>query len=461
MATALLIHVLSQSRGVTTETVILLGIALVFTFNALLALLQFFASEQALGAVVFWMMGSLTKASWSKLAITTGVFALSLPFFFRRAWALTTLRLGDDKAASFGINVRRLRLEIMLLVSLLAAVPVSFVGTIGFIGLVGPHIARMVIGEDQRFFRAGFGAGGGGDPLGLVGRLEIADPRADLPDQHRHRPDRRALLLQPDHVEQETFMVSLALKGVGVSYGRRMVLQDVDTPELRGGEVVAVIGANAAGKSSLFRRIAGLVPGTGEVSISGQSIVPKRARPNACYLPQDTAVNAVLTVYESILLAFKQGGSWSVSDAELRRIDAVLRELEIEDLAFRGLGELSGGQRQLVSIAQTLAREPDILLLDEPTSALDLHRQFEVLNFISQTAKRDGMIVLIALHDLNHALHYCENTIVINGGVMAASGDTASVITREMLRDIYRIDARIERCSRGKPIVIVDGALHD
>ena len=67
-------------------------------------------------------------------------------------WTRTPLRLGDDKAASFGINVRRLRLEVMLLVALLAAVPVSFVGTIGFIGLVGPHIARMVIGEDQRFF---------------------------------------------------------------------------------------------------------------------------------------------------------------------------------------------------------------------------------------------------------------------------------------------------------------------
>lgn len=152
MGAAMLIHVLSQSRGVTTETVILLGIALVFTFNALLALLQFFASEQALGAVVFWTMGSLTKASWQKLAITTAVLVFTLPLFLRRAWALTTLRLGDDKAASFGINVRRLRLEIMLLVSLLAAVPVSFVGTIGFIGLVGPHIARMIIGEDQRFF---------------------------------------------------------------------------------------------------------------------------------------------------------------------------------------------------------------------------------------------------------------------------------------------------------------------
>lgn len=152
MGASLLIHLLSQRRGVTTETVVLLGIALVFTFNALLALLQFFASEQALGAVVFWMMGSLTKANWHKLAITAAVLLVCLPLFARRAWALTTLRLGDEKAASFGIDVRRLRLETMLLVALLAAVPVAFVGTIGFIGLVGPHIARMVIGEDQRFF---------------------------------------------------------------------------------------------------------------------------------------------------------------------------------------------------------------------------------------------------------------------------------------------------------------------
>lgn len=149
---ALLIHGLSQRRGVSTETVVLLGIALVFTFNALLSLLQFVASEQALGAVVFWTMGSLTKATWPKLAITSAVLGLCLPLFMRRAWTLTALRLGEDKAASFGIDVRRLRLETMLLVSLLAAVPVAFVGTIGFIGLVGPHIARMLIGEDQRFF---------------------------------------------------------------------------------------------------------------------------------------------------------------------------------------------------------------------------------------------------------------------------------------------------------------------
>ena len=83
------------------------------------------------------------------------VAMVALPLFARHAWALTALRLGEDKAASFGVNVRYIRLETMLIVALLASIPVSFVGTIGFIGLVGPHIARMILGEDQRFFLPG------------------------------------------------------------------------------------------------------------------------------------------------------------------------------------------------------------------------------------------------------------------------------------------------------------------
>lgn len=152
LVATLIIHFISQARGVTVQTVVLLGIALVFTFNALLAFLQYLASEQALQSVVFWTMGSLTKATWEKIWITLAVLCFATPLFARHAWALTAIRLGEDKAASFGVNVRRIRLETMLIVALLAAVPVSFVGTIGFVGLVGPHIARMVVGEDQRFF---------------------------------------------------------------------------------------------------------------------------------------------------------------------------------------------------------------------------------------------------------------------------------------------------------------------
>ncbi len=155
MAAALFIHFASTMRGVSVETIVLLGIALVFTFNAALSLLEYLASEQALAAVVFWTMGSLTKATWPKVWFTASILVVTVPLFMRDAWALTALRLGDDKAASMGVNVRRLRLQTMMIVSLLAAIPVSFVGTIGFVGLVGPHIARMVVGEDQRFFLPG------------------------------------------------------------------------------------------------------------------------------------------------------------------------------------------------------------------------------------------------------------------------------------------------------------------
>ncbi|SFH51558.1 iron complex transport system permease protein [Palleronia marisminoris] len=155
MAAALLIFGLSTLRGVTVETIILLGIALVFTFNAALALLQYFASEQALSAVVFWTMGSLTKATWPKVGVTAVILLICVPLFARRAWALTAIRLGEARAAAMGVPVRRLRLEALFLVSLLAAVPVSFVGTIGFIGIVGPHVARLLLGEDQRFFLPG------------------------------------------------------------------------------------------------------------------------------------------------------------------------------------------------------------------------------------------------------------------------------------------------------------------
>lgn len=152
MGCSLLIHFLSKRRGMTTETIVLLGIALVFTFNAALSALEFIASEQALAAVVFWTMGSLGRTTWVKLGIATLVLVAIWPLFARQAWALTALRLGEHKAASFGIQVGRLRLQTILLVSALASICVAFVGTIGFIGLVGPHIARMLVGEDQRFF---------------------------------------------------------------------------------------------------------------------------------------------------------------------------------------------------------------------------------------------------------------------------------------------------------------------
>ena len=155
MFTAFLIHALSLKRGVTVETIVLLSIAMVFIFNSLMALIQFFASQEAVSTVVIWTMGSLTKATCPKFWIALSILALSMPLRARHGWALTAMRLGDAKAESMGVNPRALRLEVLVLVSLLAAIAVAFVGTIGFIGLAGPHIARILLGEDQRFFLPG------------------------------------------------------------------------------------------------------------------------------------------------------------------------------------------------------------------------------------------------------------------------------------------------------------------
>ncbi|GAB1583954.1 ABC transporter ATP-binding protein [Phyllobacterium phragmitis] len=250
-------------------------------------------------------------------------------------------------------------------------------------------------------------------------------------------------------------MVSIAVEQLGAKYGKHTVLADVTTGVLRGGSMTAVIGPNAAGKSTLFKRIAGLISGPGLVHLSDTAKGPE----TICYMPQDTGANAVLTVYESVLLAAKQGSSLKVHDSELREIDRILAALRIEALAFKNLGELSGGQRQLVSIAQALVRNPEVLLMDEPTSALDLFRQVEVLGFMKELSSRSGMAVLIALHDLNHALRYCEQTIVIADGSMIASGPTEEVISEHLLRDVYRVNARIESCSKGRPMVIIDDSI--
>jgi len=250
-------------------------------------------------------------------------------------------------------------------------------------------------------------------------------------------------------------MVALQLQSVGAYHGRKLFVEDVTTPKLKSGELVAVIGPNAAGKSTLFKRITGLLKGPGNVLLEGT-----KNKNAISYMPQDTSANAVLTVYESILLARKQGQSWGVSDQDLRLIDDIMKALNIEAIAFRDLGALSGGQRQLVSIAQALVREPEIMLMDEPTSALDLHRQVEVLDFMQRQARKRGMIVLIAIHDLNQALRFADKVLVIQNGRMRACGEPRDVVTVDMLREVYKIHARIEKCSRDHNHVIVDGTAH-
>lgn len=152
LGTLALLQTLGRLRGGGTEVLVLFGIALNFTAAAFLSLVQFVASADALQQLVFWTMGSLASSRWPGVALLATLLVVTLPFSIRAAWRLTALRMGEEQARSFGVNVTTLRRWTLVRVSLLAAGAVSMVGVIGFVGLAGPHIARMLVGEDHRFF---------------------------------------------------------------------------------------------------------------------------------------------------------------------------------------------------------------------------------------------------------------------------------------------------------------------
>lgn len=152
MLSALLLDLMGRLARLSSTGIIMFGIACGFSCHALLSLVQFAASSESLQNIVFWTMGSLSHANWQAVGLLAVVLALTLPWALSDSWRLTALRMGEERAGSFGVNVPALRLRALFRVSLLAGTAVAMAGTIGFIGLVAPHIARSLFGEDHRFY---------------------------------------------------------------------------------------------------------------------------------------------------------------------------------------------------------------------------------------------------------------------------------------------------------------------
>lgn len=251
----------------------------------------------------------------------------------------------------------------------------------------------------------------------------------------------------------------LTLRRLTLAYGRLTVLREFDLPAIASGKVVGVLGANAAGKSTLLRALAGLVPYRGEAHLDGRSIagMGHRARAGLVgYLPQALPHGSTLVAYEAVVSAFRAVRGDLSRSAVDRAVEDVFDRLGIRHLAFRPLGRMSGGQRQMVGLAQVIVRRPRLMLLDEPTSALDLRWQLIVLRTVREIVATEAGIGLIALHDINLALRHCDRIVLLGGGELIACGAPREAITPESLRRAYGIDARVERGSDGIPIVLAD-----
>lgn len=146
-----IIIIFASRRGATPETMVLVGIAILYIFSAATVVIQYFGEEEAVVESLFWMVGGLDRASWEKVIVSGIMFTCTIPLIMIKSWDLNALTTGDEAARSIGVNVNRVRIFTLSITSLMVASTVCFTGTIGFIGLVAPHITRMIIGGDNRF----------------------------------------------------------------------------------------------------------------------------------------------------------------------------------------------------------------------------------------------------------------------------------------------------------------------
>lgn len=247
--------------------------------------------------------------------------------------------------------------------------------------------------------------------------------------------------------------MTLNIESLNASYGRVEVLHDISVPDLKGGTFVGLIGPNASGKSTLFKTLAGLItPTAGQITLNGNDIARMGRRDRAqkvAYMPQAFGCNALLTVFESVLLALKQTSGWRVKSDNLDRVAETLNALKLAHLSDRSIADLSGGQAQMVAVAQTIVRAPDVILLDEPTSALDLHHQLSIMTSIRSELQRRKPVVIAAMHDLNLAAKFCNRLVLLRDGVILADGLPDRILALPEIGETYHVKTDLERTERG------------
>jgi heme transport system ATP-binding protein len=257
-------------------------------------------------------------------------------------------------------------------------------------------------------------------------------------------------------------METLAASEVSFYVGQRRLLKQVSI-EVRPGEVVAVVGQNGAGKSTLLRLFAGeSMPSSGMIALGAQSLHTLRHRQRAkriAVLPQENHLAFPLTVWETVCLGRAPHIRFLENHHDHALVEEALAAAGVRDLAERVFPTLSGGEKLRVHLARVLAQllpimgEGKFLLLDEPTSSLDYAHQHQVLS-VARRLARDGVGVLVVLHDLNLAARYADRIAVLHDGRIAHEGVPATVLTPDLVQAVFGLDVFVTRHPVGDHPVI-------
>ena len=256
---------------------------------------------------------------------------------------------------------------------------------------------------------------------------------------------------------------ALALEGVTAAYGARVALRDVWF-HVSPGEVVGLVGPNGSGKTTAVRVASrALRPLTGRVLVGGEDPYRVSARTAArlcAVVPQEVAPTFEFTAREVILmgrtpyLSTFAGGS----PEDHRKVREAMQTAGVESLGDRVLGELSGGEKQRVILAQALAQDAPVLLFDEPTTHLDLRHLVDMLQALRRLAA-GGHAILTVFHDLNLAASSSDRLVVLEEGHVASQGRPDEVVTPALLREVYGVEAEVHpHPVTGRPTVFVEVA---
>lgn len=237
-------------------------------------------------------------------------------------------------------------------------------------------------------------------------------------------------------------MFSLRVCGVTLGYGNRIVLRDIDL-EVKPGEMVGIIGPNGCGKSTLIRGITRLItPRSGQIFINGQNIA-KMSRGDLArviaVVPQNPALPELFTAFEVVLMGRTPHLSRFGYEGE-RDLAITWRAMEAtQTIAFaeRRVGELSGGEKQRLTIARALAQQPEVILLDEPTAHLDISHQIETLDLFRELCLERGLVAVAASHDLNLAAQYCDRLVMLSQERIYCQGTPRQVINPQNIKQVY------------------------
>lgn len=255
-------------------------------------------------------------------------------------------------------------------------------------------------------------------------------------------------------------MVRLYTDGISVQYDERWIVKNlsITIPDKK---ITTIIGSNGCGKSTLLKAITRIIPHqSGSVILDGENIAKENTRILAkkmAILPQTPESASGLTAGELVSYGRfpYQSGFGRLTKKDYEVIDWALEVTGTLDFKYRPVDSLSGGQRQRVWIAMALSQESDIIFLDEPTTYLDMAHQLEVLELLQKLNAEQGRTIVMVLHDINQAARFADYIIALKDGSIVKSGSAEEVISRDVLRDVFQIDAEIGRDPRtNKPMCI-------